>query len=91
MSQALSLQISFFYLFEIPRAVARFFVTGGGDIVASAEGMSLLGGGGGLWGYSSPESFKILRLWNAFLALFMRYASEKSTLDMKMADNCKSL
>ena len=57
MSQALSLQISFFFLFEIPRAVARFFVTGG-DIVASAEGMSLLGGQGGSGGILPQKVLK---------------------------------
>ena len=37
----------------LPRAVARFFVTGGGGIIPSAEGISLVGG----VGVSSPRQF----------------------------------
>ena len=49
-------------------AVARFFVTG--DIIASAEGTSLVeaGGGGGIWGYPPQEKFKIWWLPNVIFS-----------------------
>ena len=61
------------------RVVARFFCKGkrggGGGIIASAEGTRLVGGSGGS---------EIL-----FSALVMRYVSETSISNMKMASNCK--
>ena len=57
--------------------------------MASAEGTSLVRG---VWGYPPPEDFQIWRLRNAiFSTCVMRYVSEKSTSNMKMANNCKSL
>ena len=58
------------YLFlALPRAVARFFVTGG--IIARAEGTSLVGGSGGR--VSSPRKiFKFGGSEMLFSALVMR-------------------
>ena len=53
----------------LPRAVARFFVTGG--TIASAEDTSLVGGSGGIL----PQKFGGSEM--LFSALAMRYASEK--------------
>ena len=50
--------------------------------------MSLVAGSGGI----VPEKiFKFGGSETLFSALVMRYVSEKSTLNMKMANNCKSL
>jgi len=71
----------------VVRAVARFFFVTG-DIMASAEDRSLLGGPGGIL----PQIiFKFGGFETLFSALVMRYVSEKSTSKMKMANNCKSL
>ena len=59
------------------RAVTRFFVPGGGGGIIAIE----LWGGGGL-GVSSAGKF---------LAFVIRYVSEKSTSNMKMTNNRKSL
>ena len=70
----------------LPRAVARFFVTGG--IIASAGDTSLVGGSGSIL----PQ--KIFKFGGSEMlcsALVMRYVSEKSTSKVKMANNCKSL
>ena len=68
------------------RAVARFFVTGGRGITASAEGRSLVGGPGGIL-HQTISKFGGSK--TLFSALVMRYVSEKSTSNMKMANNCK--
>ena len=74
------------------RAVARFFVMGGGGggggIMASAEDTSLVMGSGVLL---AQKIFKFGGSEMLFSALVMRYASEKSTSNMKMANDCKSL
>ena len=72
------------------RAVARFFVMGGGGTIAIVEGMRLVGS----VGVSSPQ--KILNFQSGgsetlFSALVIRYVSEKSTSNMKIANNCKTL
>ena len=72
------------------RAVARFFVTGvrgGGGIIVSAEGKSLVGRSGGIL---PKKIVKFGGYETLFSALFMGYVSEKSTSNMKMANNCKS-
>ena len=56
----------------LPRAVARFFVTGG--TIASAEDTSLVGGSGGIL---PQKMFKFGGSEMLFSALAMRYASEK--------------
>jgi len=58
----------------------------GGGIVASGEGASLEGGSGGIL---PQKIFKFGGSEMLFSALVMRYVSEKSTLDMKMVNNCK--
>ena len=70
-----------YFFLALPRDVARFFVTRG--IIARAEGTSLVGG--------SRKNFKFGGSEMQFSALVMRYVSEKSTSNMKMANNCKSL
>ena len=83
----------FFAIIITYRAVARFFVTargGGGGIIASAEGRSLVGGCGGIL----PE--KISKFGSSETlssTLVMRYVSKIATPNMKMANNnnCKSL
>ena len=70
------------------RAVASFFVAGVGGIIASAEGTNLVGGSVGIL----PEKiFKFGGSETLFSALVMKYVSKKSTLNMEMANNCKSL
>ena len=74
------------------RAVARFSVTGGGGggIIASAEHTckSLVGGYRGVL----PEKiFKFGGSETLFSALVTRYVFKKSTSNIKMAYNCKSL
>ena len=71
----------------VVRAVARFFVTGGGGggIIASAEGRSLVGG------YPPLNKFQFGGSETLVSALVMRYVSDKSTSNMKMGNNCKSL
>ena len=72
------------------RAVARFFVTGvrgGGGIIVSAEGKSLVGQSGDIL---PKKIVKFGGYETLFSALFMGYVSEKSTSNMKMANNCKS-
>ena len=71
------------------RAVARFFVTGvgGGGIIVSAEGKSLVGRSGGIL---PKKIVKFGGYETLFSALFMGYVSEKLTSNMKMANNCKS-
>ena len=57
-------------------------------IITIVEGMSLVAGSGGV----VPEKiFKFGGSETLFSALVMRHISEKSTLNMKMANNCKSL
>ena len=69
--------ISFFFLFDIPTAVARFFVTGGGgDIVMSAKGTSLLGGGGGSGGILPKKALKFEAL-KCFSSTFYEIMSLK--------------
>ena len=46
------------------RAIARFFVTGGRGIIASAEGTRLVGGSEG----PPPENFQIWRLRNVIFS-----------------------
>ena len=62
---------------QISRAVARFFAHGEHH---SAESTSLVGGSGGIL----PQKYSEI----LFSAL-MSYVSEKSTVNMKMAKNCK--
>ena len=52
-----------------------------------------LGGGGigGSGGILPPENFQFGGSETLFSALVMRYVSEKSMSNMKMANNCKSL
>ena len=61
---------------------------GGGHIIASAEGGEPCRG---VWGILPQKSFKFGGSETLFSALVMRYVSEKSTLNMKMANDCKSL
>ena len=61
---------------------------GGGGIIASSEGTSLVGGCGGIL---PQKIFKFGGSEMLLSALVMRYGSKKSTLNMKMADDCKSL
>ena len=61
---------------------------GGGGIITSAEGTSLEGGSGGILPY---KIFKFGGSEMLFSALVMRNVSEKSTSNMKMENNCKSL
>ena len=68
-------------------AETRFFVTG--RIVSSAEGTRLIVGGSR--GVLLQKIFKFGGSETLFLALVMRYVSEKSTSNLKMANNCKSL
>ena len=57
-------------------------------IITIVEGISLVAGSGGV----VPEKiFKFGGSETLFSALVMRHISEKSTLNMKMANNCKSL
>ena len=60
----------------------------GWDIIASAEGTNLVGGSVGIL---PQKTFKFGGSETLFSALFMKYVSEKSTLNMEMANNCKSL
>ena len=64
------------------------FCNGGGGIIASSEGTSLVGGCGGIL---PQKIFKFGGSEMLLSALVMRYGSKKSTLNMKMADDCKSL
>ena len=61
---------------------------GGGGIITSAEGTSLEGGSGGILPH---KIFKFGGSEMLFSALVMRNVSEKSTSNMKMENNCKSL
>ena len=70
------------------RAIGSFFVTGGGGIIASAKGTNLVGGSVGIL---PQKIFKFGGSETLFPALAMKYVSEKSTLNMKIANNCKSL
>ena len=57
-------------------------------IITSAEDMSFVGGSGGIL----PQKISNLEASKRyFQQLVMRYVSEKSTSNMKMANNCKSL
>ena len=61
------------------RAIARFFlmgVGGGGDIITSAKGLSLLKGSGSIL---PQENFKFGGSKMLFSALVMRYVSQKLT------------
>ena len=70
------------------RAVARFFVkVGGGGYRACRRHEPGRGSGGIL----PQKLFKFGGSEMLFSALVMRYVSEKSTSNMKMANNCKSL
>ena len=60
------------------RAVAKFFVMGGGGIIASAEGMSLAGGSGGIF---PQKRLKFGGYEMVFSTLFIRYVSRK--IDLK--------
>ena len=75
------------------RALARFFVMGGGGevggIIESAYGKSLVGGSGGK--YPPPENFQIWRLRNAIFSTCHEICLRKIDLEIKMAKNCKSL
>ena len=64
------------------------FCNWGGGIIASSEGTSLVGGGGGIL---PQKIFKFGGSEMLLSALVMRCGSKKSTLNMKMADDCKSL
>ena len=79
------------FMLRFSRAVARFFVTGGGGgggIIAIPEGKILVGD----LRVSSPRKFSNLQaLKRLFSALVMRCVSEKSTSNIKMANNYKSL
>ena len=57
-------------------------------IITIVEGMSLVAGSGGI---VPVKIFKFGGFETLFSALVMRHISEKSTLNMKMANNCKSL
>ena len=71
--------VSIRFILHNVRAEARFFfVTWGGGI----------GGSGGIL---PPENFQFGGSETLFSALVMRYVSEKSMSNMKMANNCKSL
>lgn len=64
------------------RAVAKFFVMGGGGgIIASAEGMSLTGGSGGIF---PQKRLKFGGYEMVFSTLFIRYVSKKLT-----SNNCE--
>ena len=73
------------------RAVAGFFCYGGegggGGLIVTAEGKSLVGRSEGIL---PKKSFKFGGYETLFSALVMGYVSEKSTSNMKMANNCKS-
>ena len=45
----------------------------------------------GVWGVLLQKMFEFGESETLFLALIMRYVSEKSTSNLKMANNCKSL
>ena len=45
----------------------------------------------GVWGVLPQKMFKFGDSETLFLAVIMRYVSEKSTSNLKMANNCKSL
>ena len=60
------------FFLALPRTVARFFVTG--VIIASAEGTSFVGGSGGM---PPQKIFKFGGSEILFLALVMKYVSEK--------------
>ena len=60
---------------------------GGGAIILSAERKGLVGRSGGIL---PKKNFKFGGYETLFLALVMGYVSEKSTSNMKMANNCKS-
>ena len=65
------------------------FCNGRGIIVsAEFEDTSFVGGCGGIL---PKKIFKFEGSEMLYSALVMRYVSEKSTLNMKMANNCKSL
>ena len=64
------------------RVVARVFVKGG--IIASTEGTRLVRGYGGI---VPQKIFKFGGSETFFSVLVMRYVSEKSTSNMKMANN----
>ena len=56
--------------------------------MSTAEGTSLVVESGGIL---TQKMFKFGGSKTLFSALVMRYVSEKSTLNMKMANNCSSL
>ena len=70
---------------QISRAVTSFFVLGGHR---ECRRHPLVGGSDAIL----PEKiFKFVGSEMLFSALIMRYVSEKSTSNMKMAKNCKLL
>ena len=74
---------------RLSRAEARFLLMGGGGgIIRSTEGTSLVGE---LECIIPQKIFKFGGSETLFSALVMRYVSEESTLNMKMANNCRSL
>ena len=72
-------------------AVARFLLRGWGGGGAHYRECRRREPCRGVWGILPQKSFKFGGSETLFSALVMRYVSEKSTLNMKMANNCKSL
>ena len=74
-------------------AEVRFFVTGegGGEGYYRESPRHKPCRGGGVLGIRPQKIFKFGSSEMLFSALVMKYVSEKSTSNMKLAHNCKSL